>query len=1006
MRFSIITCILFLFGLTTNGQTTELEKRIFQMDNFADSLYRNCKYNDALNITAELLNICDSANITDGNTYALILSHHANYNASLGQYSQAIEYGLRSYDIRKRLLESNEEDTTFLVNYAMSLYNIATYYNATHKVDEAFSFADAAEKQRFWLITNGYDNTLDGLEIYTHTLDILANCCLSYHDFDKAIEAENEAMKIRKHYWGEESSQYASSLSVMAKIHSAQGNYEDALTYEQTALTIIENTLGVKHKDYSSSLASICKYYYYIGDYKKAIRYVTKALNISKEIYGEKHPYYASRLDNMALYLYNMNDINNAIEYEKRALSLREEIDSTNYDYAASLSNMAMFLNRKGNIQEAINYSYRALTITERIFGNSSYQYATTLSNLCNYFAGNGDIRKAISLGEKVLKIRKGILVSSHPDIAISYRNLANYYRSNRQYNSAIECDSISLQIYDKRSSDYAAALYKLSLDYYCISDTSNAILFFEKSMDAYWNYVQTTFGLLSSREREKAWQSIGHVFQEDLLYLAYKLRINKARDIYNLTALFAKGFLLNTDNNQKKIIQDINDNTVQSLFRRYQKCQSMLSFDDSSNNMLRDSIWNDVCVIEDSLTNICPQWNDLKFRSFTWQDIQRCLHNKDVAIEFVKCSEDSVDLYHALVLKAEDSPQLIYLFNSNDIRQGDAHTASQTIWRNLKPYLNEISNIYFSPVGLLNSIAIENFPIDCSCNIYRLSSTKELIKKREPYHYSNAVLFGGLDYEPINHNIQNRINANTNIPESGIFYNNLKMRSGFDKLNHTKDEVLEISKLMRKQNIFTHVYYDANGTEETFYKIPTIHPDVIHLSTHGMYVPQDEVIYKKKEHNLIFIHEDMDLQEDISLTRSFLVMSGGNMLPRREMISKDLEDGILTAQEISQMDLRTVDLVALSACQSGLGDLTSEGVFGLQRGFKKAGANTILMSLDNVDDEATQILMVEFYKNLMSGKTKYQSLRDAQKYLRTIENGKYADPKYWASFIMLDGFN
>ena len=106
-------------------------------------------------------------------------------------------------------------------------------------------------------------------------------------------------------------------------------------------------------------------------------------------------------------------------------------------------------------------------------------------------------------------------------------------------------------------------------------------------------------------------------------------------------------------------------------------------------------------------------------------------------------------------------------------------------------------------------------------------------------------------------------------------------------------------------------------------------------------------------------------------------------------------------------LDLRGLDLVVLSACQTGLGDVISgEGVFGLQRGFKKAGAKTILMSLDKVDDEATQILMVEFYKNLMSGKTKLQSLKEAQQYLRKVDNGKYDDPKYWASFIMLDGID
>ena len=144
--------------------------------------------------------------------------------------------------------------------------------------------------------------------------------------------------------------------------------------------------------------------------------------------------------------------------------------------------------------------------------------------------------------------------------------------------------------------------------------------------------------------------------------------------------------------------------------------------------------------------------------------------------------------------------------------------------------------------------------------------------------------------------------------------------------------------------------------------------------------------------------------EEQKSLSRSFLVMAGGNSLIRRDSIATETEDGILTALEISHLDFTNLDLVVLSACETAMGMNSFDGVLGLQRGFKKAGANTILMSLDKVDDEATRILMVEFYRNLMNGKTKHQSLQDAQKYLRKVDNGKYDDPKYWASFIMLDG--
>ena len=142
----------------------------------------------------------------------------------------------------------------------------------------------------------------------------------------------------------------------------------------------------------------------------------------------------------------------------------------------------------------------------------------------------------------------------------------------------------------------------------------------------------------------------------------------------------------------------------------------------------------------------------------------------------------------------------------------------------------------------------------------------------------------------------------------------------------------------------------------------------------------------------------------DDALTNSVLAFSGVN---ERPIFGFEQDDGIVTALDISQMNFPNLDLVSLSTCESALGEYgIDDSIMGLQRGFKIAGANTVLMSLDKVDDEATKILMVEFYKNLMSGKTKLQSLNNAQKYLRQVDNGKYDQLEYWASFIMLDGLD
>ena len=103
-------------------------------------------------------------------------------------------------------------------------------------------------------------------------------------------------------------------------------------------------------------------------------------------------------------------------------------------------------------------------------------------------------------------------------------------------------------------------------------------------------------------------------------------------------------------------------------------------------------------------------------------------------------------------------------------------------------------------------------------------------------------------------------------------------------------------------------------------------------------------------------------------------------------------------------MNLGNVDMVVMSACESGLGETSGDGVFGLQRGFKKAGANTILMSLWDVSDEATQILMTNFYKNYLGGMSKQQALREAQKTVR--ETPGFSDPEFWAAFILLEALN
>lgn len=132
-------------------------------------------------------------------------------------------------------------------------------------------------------------------------------------------------------------------------------------------------------------------------------------------------------------------------------------------------------------------------------------------------------------------------------------------------------------------------------------------------------------------------------------------------------------------------------------------------------------------------------------------------------------------------------------------------------------------------------------------------------------------------------------------------------------------------------------------------------------------------------------------------LLRSGLVLAGYNTWLNGGIPPEEAEDGILTAEDVSGLNLLATDLVVLSACETGLGEIrTGEGVFGLRRAFVLAGTKTLVMSLWSVPDVETQPLMEEFYRRLLAGQSRAGALREAQLMIRE----KHPDPYYWGAFI------
>ena len=277
-----------------------------------------------------------------------------------------------------------------------------------------------------------------------------------------------------------------------------------------------------------------------------------------------------------------------------------------------------------------------------------------------------------------------------------------------------------------------------------------------------------------------------------------------------------------------------------------------------------------------------------------------------------------------------------------------------------------------------------------------RLSSARELKGTKEhsivDSHHLDAVLYGGLQYS-LEPSIMARESQKYNLPPS------LAMRSGSPSLGYafrdlpgTKTEVEKIGKILKRSHVSTTLLMGKKGSEESFVSLNGNAPAILHLATHGFYVDSEDA----DDYGYLKGYKD-------AMMLSGLIMSGGNAAWSGKELGQGVMGGILTAENIARLDLTGVEMVVLSACQTGQGKPTPEGLFGLQRAFKKAGAKTIVMSLWDLNDAVALEFMELFYTNLTSDHDKWDKRKAFEKTKMEIRDRYMYKPSLWAPFIMLD---
>ena len=978
-RIIVIINLLFL-SISLFAQTDEEISTLIMKGVYAE---KEGDLQNAISFFEQSIDGLEKINKTDENIYVLISYKLANCYSSKGDIANVEKYIKIGSKVLERIEEDDPQFIVFAHNLADCYYVIGNYLRALEISNKALEICKAIKGE----------TTPDYLRVLRNT----SHYYFKIGDYSKAIELYTKEHNLIRLIYGENNPDYTTALNHLANCYAYIGDYPHAIEYGVKALEICKSVLGENHPDYAQILSNLTTYCNYLNDYPRAIEYGVKALEICKSVLGDKHPDYATSLNNLAYSYFGIKNYNKAIDLGTKAVEIEKnnsrEISSS---CAIYLNNLALYYFYVGYDSIAIELCSKALEICKSNRSEISQEYSTSLANLALYYLYLRDYLKAKKLGIDALDIQKKVTGDNHPQFMGMLRFVA---------------------ICDIYLGNYRDALSNIT-----------------KSISLCNSNILQFFSGLPSNQRSSYWKSVSYLFTDMFPSVSYQAHSINTEDLYNQSALFAKGILLTTDMEMRKLILESGDSL---LITKYKNLSSNLRI---YNKLLEtpigkrfvnaDSLNNVIQRQEQELVKESKVYGDYTHNlTINWKDVQRRLGDNDIAIEFLDFPIYGTDstMYVALTLKKDyDSPHMVTLFEEKQLKSIPENVyytqndVSDLIWKPLEEELRGVRNIYFAPSGELHRIGIEYLLINKTKTIgdvyilHRLSSTRQLAVIQDKTRGDNSILYGGINYDEKTKTVTTDIvSSKKSVFRSAFIYranlDSLSLRNSYEYLEGTKREADMIAEDMKRHSIPYNYYSGSEGTEESFKKLDGTRPKVMHIATHGFYYAEDEPVKSLFPRPEIDLLNDGGIQvgriiEQKPMTRSGLLFSGCNRTIHHEQISEEEEDGILTAQEISTIDLRGLDLVVLSACQTGLGDIISgEGVFGLQRGFKKAGAKTIIMSLWNVNDESTMKMMTSFYHYYLDGMSKEEAFHTAQDELRK-NNLPLKERPDWAAFIMLDG--
>lgn len=795
---------------------------------------------------------------------------------------------------------------------------------------------------------------------------------------------------------------YSKVHADLGLLYATMGRYNSAEYFTSEALSIREQTLGKNSKAYAASLNNLAVLYQETARFNESEQYFSEALQTVKAQLGETSQEYAIVLNNQAILLAKIGRIDQAVDKLNTAITILENQKGKaglTRNKVGFQSNLALLYQQTGKFTEA-EAIYLKL---EKALGSKDPFYAGVLNNLALLYIQMNQLDKVEGYLQRSATVYKERFGAQNPNYAKVLNDLGNFYRTQARYAEAEQKLTEALTIrgtaLDTNHPDYVKSQEDLAILFWKKGDLAKADASYNVAMEKSLDFINRYFPPMSEAEKTKYWDVLQPRFQRFYNYCLEASATNPAvvQTLYDYQ-MATKGLLLNSTNKVKKaILSSGNPELIKDYVAWLDKKETLaryysLSKEDLANQKIDlaglEKEANDMERSLSQRSSVFSQGYAAEKVSFT--QVANSLTDTEAVVEFIRIRTYDKDFtadskYAALILtKGATTPKLIVLDNGNQLetryakfyrnaiqqRSDDGYSYDQ-FWARVDPALTGKKTIYVSADGVYNQISL---------NTLKKPNGEYLLNK-----YDLIVVGNSRDVLALKTQKAGAANKNAfllGFPDYG--------GDAVAALPGTKLEVENITKLLKTGGYQTTSYLQKAATEAVVKALKG--QAIVHIATHGYF--QADV-----EQTSVGVHEEN--AKNNPLLRSGLLLAGASPTMKGEVMPnlESNDNGVLTAYEAMNLSLEGTDLIVLSACETGLGDVRAgEGVYGLQRAFLVAGAKAMVMSLWKVDDAATQALMTNFYTNLAKGGNKAKAFKQAQLQLMT----KYKEPYYWGAFVMM----